>query len=59
MLRAFLGLQSTFEASEEFSNYSMDFNDYAAKSMSEKQEFREKVANIVVDRKRYDEVLKF
>ena len=59
MLRAFLGLQSTFEASEEFSNYSMDFNDYAAKSMSEKQEFRKKVANIVVDRKRYDEVLKF
>ena len=59
MLRAFLGLQSTFEASEESSNYSMDFNDYAAKSMSEKQEFREKVANIVVDRKRYDEVLKF
>ena len=52
MLRAFLGLQSTFEASEEFSNYSMDFNDYAAKSMSEKQEFRKKVANIVVDRKR-------
>ena len=37
----------------------MDFNDYAAKSMSEKQEFRKKVANIVVDRKRYDEVLKF
>ena len=27
--------------------------------MSEKQEFRKKVANIVVDRKRYDEVLKF
>ena len=27
--------------------------------MSEKQDFRKKVANIVVDRKRYDEVLKF
>ena len=37
----------------------MDFNDYAAKSMSEKQELRNKVANIVVDRKRYNEVLKF
>ena len=37
----------------------MDFSDYAAKSMSEKQELRKKVANVVVDRKRYDEVLKF
>ena len=27
--------------------------------MSEKQDFRKKVANIVVDRKRYDEILKF
>ena len=36
----------------------MDFNDYAAKCMSEKQEFRKKVANIVVNRKRYDEVSK-
>ena len=32
---AFLGLGSTFEVREEFSNYSMYFNDYAAKSMSE------------------------
>ena len=36
ILRAFLGLESTFEVREELSNYSMDFNDYAAKSMSEK-----------------------
>ena len=36
ILHAFLGLESTFEVKEEFSNYSMDFNDYAAKSMSEK-----------------------
>ena len=33
----------------------MDFNGYAAKNMSEKQELRKKVANIVVDRKKYDE----
>ena len=59
ILRAFLGLENTFEVKEEFSNYSMDFNDYAAKGMSEKQELRKKVANIVADRKRYDEVLKF
>ena len=59
ILRAFLGLESTFEVRQEFSNYSMDFNDYTAKSMSEKQEFRKKVANKVADRKRYDEVLKF
>ena len=52
-------MESTFEVREEFKNYSMDFNDYAAKSMSEKQELRKKVANIVVDRKRYNEVLKF
>ena len=37
----------------------MDFNDYAAKSMSEKWELRKKDASIVVDIKRYDEVLKF
>ena len=37
----------------------MDFNDYAAKSMSEKQELRKKDANIVVDSKRYDKVLRF
>ena len=59
ILRAFVGLESTFKVREEFKNYSMDFNDYAAKSMSEKQELRKKVANIVVDRKRYNEVLKF
>ena len=59
ILRAFLGLESTFEVRQEFSNYSMDFNDYTAKSMSEKQEFRKKVANKVAERKRYDEVLKF
>ena len=59
ILRAFVGLESTFEVKEEFKNYSMDFNGYAAKSMSEKQELRKKVANIVVDRKRYNEVLKF
>ena len=29
----FLGLESTFEVREEFSNYSMDFNDYAVKGM--------------------------
>ena len=33
IFRMFLGLESTFEVREEFSNYSMDFNDYAAKSM--------------------------
>ena len=33
ILRMFLGLESTFEVREEFSNYSMDFNDYATKSM--------------------------
>ena len=33
ILRMFLGLESTFEVREEFSNYSMDFNDYAVKSM--------------------------
>ena len=59
ILRAFLGLESTFEVKGEFSNYSMDFNDYDTKGMSEKQEFRKKVANRVADRKRYDEVLKF
>ena len=59
ILRAFLGLESTSEAREEFTNYSMDFSDYAAKSMSEKQELRKKVANVVENRKRYDEVLKF
>ena len=42
ILRAFLGLQSTFEVREEFTNYSIDFNDYAVKSMSEKQELRKK-----------------
>ena len=36
LLRAFLGLESKFKAREKFSNYSMDFNGYAAKSMSEK-----------------------
>ena len=36
----------------------MDFNDYAAKSMSEKLKLRKKVANIVVVRKRCDEVPK-
>ena len=52
-LRAFLGLEGTFEVREEFTNYSVDFNEYAAKSMSEKQELRKKVvANVVVDRKR-------
>ena len=35
-LREFLGSESTVEVREEFSNYSMDFNDYAAKSMREK-----------------------
>ena len=35
-LQAFLRLESTDEVSEKFSNYPMDFNDYAAKSMSEK-----------------------
>ena len=35
-LHAFLRLESTVEVREKFSNYSMDFNDYAAKSMSEK-----------------------
>ena len=33
ILRMFLGLESTFEVREEFSNYSMDFNDYTTKSM--------------------------
>ena len=31
ILRAFLGLESTFEVREQFTNYSMDFNDYATK----------------------------
>ena len=35
ILRAFLGLESTFEVKQEFSNYPMDFDDYAAKSISE------------------------
>ena len=59
ILRACLSLESTFEVREKFTNYSMDFNDYAAKYMSEKQELRKKVANIVVATKRYDELLKF
>ena len=42
ILRAFLDLESTFEVREEFSNNSTNFNDYVAKSMSEKQEFRKK-----------------
>ena len=33
ILRLFLCLESTFEVRGEFSNYSMDFNDYANKSM--------------------------
>ena len=36
ILLAFVGLERTFKVREEFKNYSMDFNDYAAKSMSEK-----------------------
>ena len=35
-LREFLGSESIVEVREEFSNYSMDFNDYATKSMREK-----------------------
>ena len=35
-LRAFLGLESTVEVRGKFSNYSVDFDDYAAKSISEK-----------------------
>ena len=59
LLYVFLGLGSTFAVREEFSNYSMYFNDYAAKSMIETWELRNKDANIVVDGKGYDEVLKF
>ena len=36
VLRAFLGLESSFEVREKFSNYSMYFNDFADKSMDEK-----------------------
>ena len=35
-LHAFLRLESTAEVREKFSNYSMDFNDYSAKSVSGK-----------------------
>ena len=35
-LREFLVLESTVEVREKFSSYSMDFNDYDAKSISEK-----------------------
>ena len=42
----------------ESKNYSVDLNDSAAKNMSDKQELRKKVANIIVDRKKFDEALK-
>ena len=43
---------------KKFKNYSKDLNDYAAKTVSDKQELRKKLGDIIVDRKRFDEVLK-
>ena len=42
---------------KKFKNYSVDLHDYTDKTVSEKQELK-KFANIIVDRKRFDEVLK-
>ena len=39
----FLGLERKFGVREEFKNYSLDFNDYAAKSMSKKPKLRKKL----------------
>ena len=58
-LHAFLRLESTVEVREKFSNYFMDFKDYAAKARVKNKNWQKKDANIVVDSKRYDEVLKF
>ena len=58
ILREFLGLESIFEMRKEFKHYSEDLNGYAAKTVSDKQEFRKKLRDINVDRKRFDEVLK-
>ena len=58
IVREFLGLESIFEMRKKFKNYSKDLNDYAAKTVSDKQELRKKFANVIVDRKRFDEVLK-
>ena len=58
ILRAFLGLESIFEMRKEFKNYSVNLNDYAAKTVSDKQELAKKFVNIIVHRKRFDEVLK-
>lgn len=41
---------------KEWKNYSVDLNNFAAKTMIDKQDFRNKFANVIV--KRFDEVLK-
>ena len=43
---------------KKFKNYSKDLNVYAAKTVCGKQELIQKLADIIVDRKRFDEVLK-
>ena len=43
---------------KKFKNYSKDLNDYAAKTVSGKQELIKKLADIIVHRKRFDELLK-
>ena len=43
---------------KKLKNYSVDLHDYTDKTVSEKQELRKKFVNIIVDRKRFDEVLK-
>ena len=41
---------------KEWKNYSVDLNNFAAKTMIDKQDFRNKFPNVIV--KRFDEVLK-
>ena len=42
ILREFLRLESIFEMRKKFKNYSKNLNDYAAKTVSGKQELRKK-----------------
>eukprot|EP00111_Clytia_hemisphaerica_P007235 TCONS_00021013-protein len=59
ILEAFLGLKSRFDVREEFKHHMMPFSKYSQLTQPEKDRYKERILNIIVDPEVYQSVMQF
>ena len=59
ILQAFLGLESHDVVREEFESYCMEFLVFSQLTCDEKEKLKNELCNVIVDKKRYEQVIRF